>query len=99
MRRKLHVTLAAFGAYAPPATEGTEAPHASQELLLLEHPLGILGEGDEQLVLLRRELHRVACERHDPRGEVDLELAHDEALMPRPVRPAQDRAHSGHPLV
>jgi hypothetical protein len=61
--------------------------------------LNVLGEGDEQLVLLRRELHRLACERDHPRREVDLELANGQPRVPRPGRPAKHCTHARHQLV
>jgi hypothetical protein len=58
----------------------------AQEVLLAEHPLGIGGERDEELVLLRRELDGLAADADDARGEVDLEVLHGELSVPRPVR-------------
>jgi hypothetical protein len=47
------------------ATERPEAPDVAQQLFLLEDPLGILGECDEEFVLLRRELHCLAGQSDD----------------------------------
>jgi hypothetical protein len=41
-------------------TERAEAPDVAQQLFFLEDPFGILGECDEEHVLLRRELHCLA---------------------------------------
>jgi hypothetical protein len=79
-----------------PATERPEAPDVAQELFLPEDPLGILGERDEELVLLRRELHRLVGQSDDP---VDLEVAHGQARVPRPVRAAEDSTHPREQLV
>jgi hypothetical protein len=38
-------------------TQRAEAPDVAKKLFFLKHPLGILGERDEELVLLRGELH------------------------------------------
>jgi hypothetical protein len=65
----------------------------------LNTALGILRKRDEQLVLLRRELHRFARESNDPGGEVYLELSHGEPRVARPVRPAKDGAHARNELV
>jgi hypothetical protein len=48
------------GARAP---QRPEAPDVAQELFFLEDPLGILGERDEELVLLGGELHRLPADR------------------------------------
>jgi hypothetical protein len=61
------------------STERPEAPDDPQELFLLEDSFGILGERDEKLVLLRRELHRLAGQSGDSGGGVDLEVAHGQA--------------------
>jgi hypothetical protein len=81
------------------ATEGAKAPDVPEQLLLLEHALGILGQRDQQLVLLRRELHRLAPDAYDSRREVDLEIAHGEPRVPRPVRAPQHGAHAREELV
>jgi hypothetical protein len=65
-------------------TERAEAPHVPQQLLLPEHSLRILGERDQQLVLLRRELHRVPRDANDARGEVDVEVPNGQAAVRRP---------------
>jgi hypothetical protein len=38
--------------------------------------LRILGERSEQLVLLHRELHRLAGDSDDPPRQVDVQVAH-----------------------
>jgi len=76
-----------------------KAPDAAQELFLLEDPFGILGERDEELVLLRQELHGLAGESEDSGGEVDLEVAHAQAGVPGPVRAAEDSTHPREQLV
>jgi hypothetical protein len=81
------------------ATERPEAPDVAQKLFFLEDPLGILGERDEELVLLGGELHRLAGQSDDPGGEVDLEVAHGQARVPRPVRAAEDSTHPREQLV
>jgi hypothetical protein len=58
------------------STERPEAPDVAQKLLFPEDPFGILGQSDEELVLLGRELHRLAGQSDDSGGEVDLEVAH-----------------------
>jgi hypothetical protein len=80
-------------------TERTEAPHIPEQLLLLEYALGILREGDEELVFLGRELHRFAADGDHSRGGVDLEVAHGQARVPRAVRGPQYRAHARDELV
>jgi hypothetical protein len=54
----------------------------AQEVLLAEDPLGIRGERDEEVVLLRRELDALAA--HEARSI--LEVLHGELSVPRPVR-------------
>jgi hypothetical protein len=81
------------------STERPEAPDVAQKLFLPEDPFGILGEGDEELVLLRRELHRLAGQSDDSGGEVDLEVAHGQARVPRPIRAAEDSTHPREQLV
>src|SRR6266508_1795214 len=79
--------------------ERPEAPDVAQELFFLEDPFGILGERDEELVLLGGELHRLAGQSDDSGGEVDLEVAHRQARVPQPVRAAEDSTHPREQLV
>jgi len=44
----------------PRAPLRAEAPDVTEQLLLAEDAVGLLGERDEELVLLRRELDRAA---------------------------------------
>jgi hypothetical protein len=81
------------------STERPEAPNVAQELLLLEDALGILGERDEELVLLGRELHRLTAHGDDARGQIDLEVAHGEPRMARAVRATQHGPHARDELV
>ena len=60
---------------------------------------GILSEGDEQLVLLRRELHGLAGNGDEARGEVDLEVADRKVRVARAGRAAQNGTHAGDELV
>jgi hypothetical protein len=84
------------GARAP---ERAKAPDVSEQLLLLEDALRIPGERDEELVLLDGELHRLPADRDRARSEVDLEVPHRQARVPRPVRAAEDSTHPREQLV
>jgi hypothetical protein len=79
-------------------TERAKAPDVSEQLLLPEDALRISGERDEELVLLGGELHRLAGQ-SDDRGDVDVEVAHGQARVPRPVRAAEDSTHPREQLV
>jgi hypothetical protein len=85
--------------YSAACYRASESPTRSKQLLLLEHALGVLGQRHEQLVLLRREMHRLAADAYDSRREVNLEVAHGQARVPRPVRASQDGTHAGEQLV
>jgi hypothetical protein len=51
------VCRASSGVTTMRPTQRAEAPDVAKKLFFLKHPLGILGERDEELVLLRGELH------------------------------------------
>jgi hypothetical protein len=75
-------------------TERAEAPHISQELLLPEHALGVLGQRDEELVLLGGELHGLSGQPDHPRGQVDLEVSDGQArVLRRPCETLVAWAH------
>ena len=84
---------------SPRPAQRAEAPDVSQQVLLLEDALRVLGEGDEQLVLLRRELHGLAGNGDEARGEVDLEVADRKVRVARAGRAAQNGTHAGDELV
>ena len=88
-----------YGVPQTVTTHGTKTPDVAQEILLLEDALGILGQGHEQLVLLRGKLHRLAAHGDDPGGEVDLEVTDSEPRVPRAGSPPQDRPHASDQLV
>jgi hypothetical protein len=83
----------------PRPPERAKPPHISKQLFLAEDPLRILGERDEQLVLLRRKLHRLTRDPDDARGKVDVELADGQASVCGPRCPPQDRTDARKQLL
>jgi hypothetical protein len=48
----------------------------SSSSFFVEDAFRIIRERDEELALLRQQLHRLAGDTDDPRGEIDVEVAH-----------------------
>ena len=58
-----------------------EKAEVAEQLVPGEHPLRVGRQPDEQGVLLLRERDRRPGDRHDPRVQVDLDLARFNALF------------------
>ena len=81
------------------AARGPEAPDVAEQLLLAVDALGILGERDQQVELLRGELDDGAADADEARGQVDLEVAHGEARVTRAGGAPEDGAHARDQLL
>ena len=79
--------------------QGAESPDVAEELLLTKDALRILGERDEEIEFLRRELHRDATHADDAGQEVDGEVPDCQTRVLRPRGAAQDGAHAGDELL
>src|SRR5439155_2715063 len=81
------------------AAKRAELPDVLEEVFLAEDALRLLGEGDEQLVLLGRELHRPLVDPHRARGKVDPEAPYLELLAPRAGGASEDGVDPGEQLL
>ena len=79
--------------------ERPKPPHVTEKLLLVEHALGILGEGDQEVELLRGELDDDAADADEARGQIDLEVADGQPRVARAGSAAEDRAHARDQLL
>ena len=64
-------------------------PHLGEQLALGHHLAGPLGQREQQVELLARELHRVAAEGHGARALVDDQVADADRLVASPWAPAR----------
>src|SRR5438270_1433836 len=79
--------------------ERAEAPHFAEELFFREHAVGLRGELEEQLVLLRRQVDARPADGDPARRPVDLDLPDLKPLGRRRRRPAQDGSDPREELV
>ena len=72
-------------------------PNLPEQEAMREHFAGVLEQGDEQLVLQRREMDFLAGPSDDPGGQVHPQIAdrNDRRLRGAPIRVPQRRSHAG----